>query len=121
MPLPLKIIPIYAALLALLFLALSVRTLRLRRRLNISVGDAGNTKMLRAMRAHANFAEYVPLCQQRQPQAVQHPGVAVAVQLDQRQQQQAQWHIFGEIGMGTHRAQHFGIASIADRNIQAAA
>ena len=61
MPLPLKIIPIYAALLALLFLALSVRTLRLRRSLKISVGHAGNTQMLRAMRAHANFAEYVPL------------------------------------------------------------
>ena len=32
----------YAALLALLFVALSVRTLRLRRRLRIAIGDAGN-------------------------------------------------------------------------------
>ena len=62
MPLQLKIIPLYAALLALLFIALSVRTLRLRRHLKIAVGDAGNTQMLRAMRAHANFAEYVPMC-----------------------------------------------------------
>lgn len=52
---------VYAALLALLFVALSVRTLRLRRRLRIAVGDQGNEAMLRAMRAHANFAEYVPL------------------------------------------------------------
>ena len=59
---PLKVVPIYAALLALLFLGLSVRTLRLRRSLKIAVGDAGSTQMLRAMRAHANFAEYVPLC-----------------------------------------------------------
>jgi hypothetical protein len=51
----------YAALLALLFVALSVRTLRLRRHLRIAIGDAGNPQMLRAMRVHSNFAEYVPL------------------------------------------------------------
>lgn len=51
----------YAALLGLLFVALSVRTLRLRRSLRIAVGDAGNSTMLRAMRVHSNFAEYVPL------------------------------------------------------------
>ena len=62
MPLQLKIVPLYAALLAFLFIALSVRALRLRRHLKIAVGDAGNTQMLRAMRAHANFAEYVPMC-----------------------------------------------------------
>jgi uncharacterized membrane protein YecN with MAPEG domain len=55
------IVPLYAALLALLFVVLSVRTLRLRRRLRIAVGDAGDATMLRAMRVHANFAEYVPL------------------------------------------------------------
>ena len=52
----------YAALLALLFVALSIRTLRLRRSLRIAIGDAGDERMLRAMRVHANFAEYVPLC-----------------------------------------------------------
>jgi len=52
---------LYAALLGLLFVGLSVRTLRLRRRLRIAVGDAGNAEMLRAMRVHSNFAEYVPL------------------------------------------------------------
>lgn len=55
------ITPFYAATLALLFFALSVRTLRLRRKLRIPVGDAGNPEMLRAMRVHANFAEYVPI------------------------------------------------------------
>jgi uncharacterized protein len=40
---------------------LSVRTLRLRRRLRIAIGDAQEPAMLRAMRVHANFAEYVPL------------------------------------------------------------
>ena len=53
--------PVYAALFALLFIALSVRTLRLRRSARIAVGDGDNPRLLRAMRAHANFAEYVPL------------------------------------------------------------
>jgi len=52
---------LYAALLGLLFVVLSVRTLLLRRRLSIAIGDAGSESMLRAMRVHANFAEYVPL------------------------------------------------------------
>jgi uncharacterized membrane protein YecN with MAPEG domain len=54
------ILTLYAALLALFFVALSVRTLRLRRTLRIAIGDSGNEKMLRAMRVHSNFAEYVP-------------------------------------------------------------
>ncbi len=33
----------------------------MRRRLRIAIGDAGNEAMLRAMRVHSNFAEYVPL------------------------------------------------------------
>ena len=55
------ITPLYGALLALLFIALSVRTIAARRALRIAVGDAGNPEMLRRMRVHANFAEYVPL------------------------------------------------------------
>lgn len=53
--------PIYAALLGIVFVLLSVRTLRLRRRLRVAVGDGGNALMLRAMRVHGNFAEYAPL------------------------------------------------------------
>jgi uncharacterized membrane protein YecN with MAPEG domain len=52
------ITPSYAAILGLLFFVLSVRTLRLRRKLQIAIGDAGNPQLLRAMRVHANFAEY---------------------------------------------------------------
>ena len=55
------IVSLYAALLALFFVALSARTVLLRRRLGIAIGDAGNAAMLRAMRAQANCAEYVPL------------------------------------------------------------
>lgn len=54
------IVSIYAALLALVFMVLSIRALRLRRRLRIPIGHADDESMLRAMRVHANFAEYVP-------------------------------------------------------------
>jgi hypothetical protein len=53
--------PIYAAFLGIVFVLLSVRTLRLRRQLQVAVGDGGNALMLRGMRVHGNFAEYVPL------------------------------------------------------------
>jgi uncharacterized membrane protein YecN with MAPEG domain len=51
----------YAAILGLLFVVLSVRTILARRRLRIAIGDAGDGTMLRAMRVHSNFAEYVPI------------------------------------------------------------
>ena len=60
-PIP-TILPIYAALLAIIFVALSIRTIRQRHKLKIGLGDAGNKDMQRAVRVHANFAEYVPLC-----------------------------------------------------------
>ncbi|MFZ4713150.1 MAG: MAPEG family protein [Bacteriovoracaceae bacterium] len=56
-----KIIPLYASLLAFLFVYLSIKTIKLRRKLKISVGDGGNEEMLRAMRVHSNYAEYTPL------------------------------------------------------------
>jgi uncharacterized membrane protein YecN with MAPEG domain len=56
------ILPIYAAIFAIFFVVLSIRTIRQRRSLKIGLGDAGNKDMQRAMRVHANFAEYVPLC-----------------------------------------------------------
>jgi uncharacterized protein len=52
---------LYAALLSLLFVVLSFRTIKRRRALKIGIGDAENPDLKRAMRVHANFAEYVPL------------------------------------------------------------
>lgn len=59
-PIP-TILPLYAALLTIMFVILSIRTIRQRRKLKISLGDADHKDMQRAMRVHANFAEYVPL------------------------------------------------------------
>lgn len=52
---------LYAALLALLFLALSVLVIRQRLRARMALGLGEAEGLLRASRAHGNFAEYVPL------------------------------------------------------------
>lgn len=52
---------VYAGLLAILFVALSIRVISVRRGQRISLGDGGNTELLKRVRAHGNFAEYAPL------------------------------------------------------------
>jgi uncharacterized membrane protein YecN with MAPEG domain len=46
---------------AILHIWLSLRVSRLRRPLQIGLGDGGNEVLLRRMRAHGNFAENTPL------------------------------------------------------------
>ena len=53
--------PLYAGLLALLLLVLSIRVIRRRGREKIFIGDGGNVSVSRVIRGHANFTEYVPL------------------------------------------------------------
>ena len=50
----------WAALLAPVCLWLSIRVIGLRRRLKVGIGTGGQPALERAMRAQANFAEYVP-------------------------------------------------------------
>src|SRR5262245_51223005 len=56
-----KIVPIYAAAIALMFVILAVRVTRLRRVKRIAIGSSGDARLERAIRVHANFSEYVPL------------------------------------------------------------
>lgn len=57
----LAITPIYAALIAFLYVWLSVNVILCRRREKISVGDHSNAAMIKAMRTHSNCAEYAPI------------------------------------------------------------
>ncbi len=52
--------PLYAGLLTLFFVLLSVRVVNLRRK-GITFGDNGDIGVIRIVRAQGNFAEYVPL------------------------------------------------------------
>jgi uncharacterized membrane protein YecN with MAPEG domain len=51
----------YAALLALLFVALSFLVIRQRYRTRLAIGTGDDPALVRAARVHANFAEYTPL------------------------------------------------------------
>ena len=51
-----------AGLLGLLAVSLTLVISRLRGKKKISLGDGGDPEMLAAIRAHANFVEFVPLC-----------------------------------------------------------
>lgn len=53
--------PVFAALLALVYFVISARVGRVRARAKVSIGDGGDIGLMRAMRAQANFNEYVPL------------------------------------------------------------
>lgn len=55
------IVPLYASALGLLFARLSWRALTLRRSYKVGVGDGGILDLRKALRAHANFAEYTPI------------------------------------------------------------
>ncbi|HET6321171.1 MAG TPA: MAPEG family protein [Hyphomicrobium sp.] len=57
----LQITAFYAALLAILFLVLSVRVITLRQESRVEFEHGGDPELRRRIRAHANFAEYVPL------------------------------------------------------------
>lgn len=52
---------LYAGLSGLLLIALAAGVIRLRRASNIGLNHGGNPALEQAMRAHANFTEYVPL------------------------------------------------------------
>jgi len=54
------IIALWALPLTLIFLWLSLRVIRYRRAERIPLGSGGNAALERAIRAHGNFAEFVP-------------------------------------------------------------
>ena len=55
----LHVVPPYAAALAVLFIALSLRVIRGRRGAKVALGP-GDASLHRRVRVHANFAEYAP-------------------------------------------------------------
>jgi uncharacterized membrane protein YecN with MAPEG domain len=58
----LVITAVFASILALMFIKLSFNVIGFRRKNKVSLGAGGVDELERAIRAHGNFAEYVPLC-----------------------------------------------------------
>lgn len=54
------ITPIYAALLAFLYIYLCVRVIKLRIRYQVGIGSGNQPELERAIRVQGNFSEYVP-------------------------------------------------------------
>ncbi len=52
---------IYASILSLLFIFLTIRIIKIRRTNKISIGDGNNLILQKAIRAQSNFCETVPL------------------------------------------------------------
>lgn len=52
---------LFASILALMFVKLSFDVIGVRRKNKVALGDGGVDELERAIRAHGNFAEYVPL------------------------------------------------------------
>lgn len=56
-----KVTLIYAGLLGVMLVGLTLHVIRHRGRTGIGLGDGGDPLLARAIRAHANFIEYVPI------------------------------------------------------------
>lgn len=54
-------VALYAAVFAIMLIALAVRVILLRERHHVALGDGGHRALERAVRVHGNFTEYVPL------------------------------------------------------------
>ncbi|MBL8831420.1 MAG: MAPEG family protein [Rhodospirillales bacterium] len=57
----LEIVPVYAALLGLIYIALTLRAVMARRTAQKLIGALGQEALDRRLRVHGNFAEYAPL------------------------------------------------------------
>jgi uncharacterized membrane protein YecN with MAPEG domain len=57
----LSVIPLYAAVLGLIFIPLTLRVGMYRIKNKVDIGDAGDKELLRRIRCQANFVETVPI------------------------------------------------------------
>ncbi len=58
---PLSLTALYAAILALMIVALGINVTVHRAKFSIPLGDGGNAEMFRMIRLHGNAIEYLPL------------------------------------------------------------
>ena len=56
----LSIVPVYTAILGLIFVYLSIRVVKQRRIAKVSIGDGDDPALRKAIAVHNNFSQYVP-------------------------------------------------------------
>ena len=56
----LAVVPVYAALLGLMFVYLSFLVIKQRRRASVSLGDGDDPALRKAIAVHSNYSQYVP-------------------------------------------------------------
>ncbi len=79
---------IYAAILAVMFVGLALAVVRQRFKLRVGLGDGQQPELIKAIRIHGNFAEYVPFL--------------LVLMFIAEQQQAAAWqiHLLGALTLG---------------------
>ncbi len=98
----LSIIPIYAGLLALIYLALTLRTVLARRKYSISLGHKDEPQLMRNVRAHGNFSEYVPI-------------LLILIALLELQEFSPLFiHIFGVVMVASRISHAYGISNVKE-------
>ncbi|TXI96495.1 MAG: glutathione metabolism protein [Burkholderiaceae bacterium] len=99
------VIPLYAAVLALIYVGLSFRTIALRRKQRLSLGDGGDKALNRAIRVHGNFAEYVPI------------GLILLFLLESQAYSRVLVHIFASMLLAGRILHAYGVSQLKEKLI----
>lgn len=92
----------YAALLALLFVYLSIRVVKARGMAKVAIGDGGNLLLQRAIAAHSNFAQYVPL------------SLLLMALMEMQQAPAALLHAFGLALLASRALHAYGVSQLKE-------
>ncbi len=99
------VIPLYAAVLGLIYVGLSFRTIALRRKQRLSLGDGGDKALNRAIRVHGNFAEYVPI------------GLILLFLLESQAYSRVLVHIFASMLLAGRILHAYGVSQLKEKLI----
>lgn len=96
---------IYAALLALMYVGLAFYVVRQRFKLRVGLGDGGQPELIKAIRIHGNFAEYVPFL------------LVLMLLLESQQAAGWQLHLIGGLTLGGRLLHLVGLLSSAGTSV----
>ncbi len=96
---------LYAALLALMFVGLALAVVRQRFKLRVGLGDGNQPELIKAIRIHGNFAEYVPFL------------LVLMFLLESQQAAVWQLHVIGGLTLGGRLLHLVGLLSSSGTSI----